>query len=163
MNKEGWPHWSGCFVVLVRKAGGEGSDPRLLREGEPDHGFKAGGGHIHTPILLASQCPAWSTLRISVPYLLERQSCTRLLWRRLVSPPPSVAYADGQGIPPISHVLHQLLRSYQMPKCKDCNNKFAFLELKKGVCQNCINKKTPPCSGCSKTVVAVLKTSKCQI
>ena len=37
-----------------------------------------------------------------------------------------------------------------MPTCKDCNNKFAFLELKKGVCQNCINKKTPPCSGCNK-------------
>ena len=58
LNTEGWPHWSGCFVVLVQKVGGEGSDPRLLRQGEPDHGFKAGGGHIHTPILLASQCPA---------------------------------------------------------------------------------------------------------
>tara|TARA_B100001063_G_C16548450_1_gene444846 strand:- start:92 stop:673 length:582 start_codon:yes stop_codon:yes gene_type:complete len=35
-------------------------------------------------------------------------------------------------------------------KCKECGGSFGFLELKNGVCKSCVNKKTPPCLGCSK-------------
>lgn len=37
-----------------------------------------------------------------------------------------------------------------MAKCKECGGSFGFLELKDGVCKSCVNKKTPPCLGCSK-------------
>lgn len=37
-----------------------------------------------------------------------------------------------------------------MPKCKECGGKFGLLELKQGVCKQCINKKTPPCLNCRK-------------
>jgi len=56
----GWAGCSRCFDALVQGRVG-GLIRESLRKGEPDHGFKAGGGHIHTPILLASQCPAWFT------------------------------------------------------------------------------------------------------
>ena len=38
-----------------------------------------------------------------------------------------------------------------MARCKECNkpnNKYGILELKKGVCWQCQNKKTPECKGC---------------
>ena len=59
---------AGILRRLCGELAGLVSIRESLRKGEPDSGFKEGGGHIHTPILLASQCPAWSTLRISVPY-----------------------------------------------------------------------------------------------
>ncbi len=37
-----------------------------------------------------------------------------------------------------------------MPKCKDCQTSFGFMELKNSLCKSCTNKKTPPCTGCTK-------------
>jgi len=39
-----------------------------------------------------------------------------------------------------------------MAKCKECGASFGFLELKDGVCKQCINKTMPPCLGCNKNL-----------
>lgn len=37
-----------------------------------------------------------------------------------------------------------------MAKCRECKGSFGLLELKSGICNSCINKKTPPCTKCGK-------------
>ncbi len=37
-----------------------------------------------------------------------------------------------------------------MAKCKECSNSFGLLELKKGICKQCIQEITPSCSDCNR-------------